>query len=87
MKIIYNIFGVPQATMVRRVKVRFKEIIDHFISDVIAVTAIIFIPDGKAFPTTISDWDRRRWLMPVSDSVDRDRELSEFFASHLHILG
>jgi hypothetical protein len=86
-KVIYNIFGPPRDIMVRRFKVRFKEIIDHFISHVIAVAAINFMLDGKSFPTTVTDRDRRRWLMPVSNSVDRDHGLPEFFASHFHILG
>jgi hypothetical protein len=56
------------------------------ISDVIIITAIIFMLDGKSFSTTATDRDRRRWLMPVSNSVDRDHELSEFFVSRIHIL-
>lgn len=37
--------------MARRVKVRFKEIVDYPVSDLIAVTAIIFMLNGKSFPT------------------------------------
>jgi hypothetical protein len=65
-KVVYNIFGLPRDIMVRRFKVRFKETIDHFISRVIAVAAIKFMLDGKSFPTTATDRDRRRWLMSVS---------------------
>jgi hypothetical protein len=86
-KVVYNRFGHPRDMMVRRFKVRFKESIDHFISRVIAVAAIKFMLDGKSFPTTATDIDRRRWLMPVSNSVDRDHGLSKFFAGHFHILG
>ena len=87
MKIIYNMFGVGQVKMVWTVDIRFQEAVDHFIPAAITVTAIIFMPDDKAFPTIASDWGRRRWLIPVPDSVDGDHELSEFFACHLHILG
>lgn len=86
-KVVYNIFGLPRDMMVRRFEVRFEETIDHSISLVIGVSAIKFMLDGKSFPTTATDRDRRRWLMPVSNSVDWDHGLSKFFAGHFHILG
>lgn len=86
-KVIYNVFGVRQVIMVRRVKVRFKETVDYFVSDVTAVTAIIFILNGKSFPTTSTDWDRRRWPKPVSNLVERGHKLSKSFAGHFHIVG
>lgn len=86
-KIIYDFFRVDQVRMVWTVNIRFKEAVDNSIPAAITVTTMIFMPDGKVFPTIASDWDRRRWLIPVPDSVDRDHDLSEFFACHLHILG
>lgn len=87
MKVIYNIFGDRQVIMVLRVKVGFKETVEYFVSDVIAVTAITFMLNGKSFPANATDWDRRRWPEPVSTLVERDHELSESFACHFHTVG